>query len=105
MEVEDRSNEEMLETARRAVSSALATVPGLNPDTEDSLIGEQQWQAIHERRAAGQGVSKIARELELDRKTVRSSLRQSCPLPVRQAAGDLRLRLPALDRQEAGAAA
>ena len=81
MEVEDRLNEEMLETARRAVSSTLATVPGLNPDTEDSLIGEQQWQAIHERRAAGQGVSKIARELELDRKTVRSSLRQSCWKP------------------------
>jgi len=51
MEVEDRLTEEMLETARRAVSSALATVPGLNPDTEDSLIGQQQWQAIHERRA------------------------------------------------------
>ena len=84
MEVEDRLTEEMLETARRAVSSALATVPGLNPDTEDSLIGEQQWQAIHERRAAGQGVSKIARELELDRKTVRSSLRQSAWEPYRR---------------------
>jgi len=77
MEVGDRLTEEMLETARRAVSSALATVAGLNPDTEDSLIGQQQWQAIHERHAAGQGVSKIARELELDRKTVRSNLRQS----------------------------
>jgi transposase len=74
----------LLVTAGWAVSSALATVPGLNPDTEDSLIGEQQWQAIHERRAAGQGVSKIARELELDRKTVRSSLRQSCWKPYRR---------------------
>ena len=84
MEVEDRLAEEMLETARRAVSSALATVPGLHPDTEDSLIGQQQWQAIHERRGAGQGVSKIARELELDRKTVRSSLRQSSWEPYRR---------------------
>jgi len=84
MEVEDRMTEEMLETARRAVSSALATVPGLHPDTEDSLIGQQQWQAIHERHAAGQGVSKIARELELDRKTVRSNLRQSSWEPYRR---------------------
>jgi transposase len=84
MEVGDRLTEEMLETARRAVSSALATVPGLNPDTEDSLIGQQQWQAIHERHAAGQGVSKIARELELDRKTVRSNLRQSAWEPYRR---------------------
>jgi transposase len=84
MEVEDRLTEEMLETARRAVSSALATVPGLNPDTEDSLIGEQQWQAIRERRAAGQGISKIARELELDRKTVRRSLRQASWKPYRR---------------------
>lgn len=76
MEAEDRLVSDALDAARRAVSSALATVPGLNPDTEDSLIGQQQWQAIHERRAAGQGVSQIARELELDRKTVRSSLRQ-----------------------------
>ena len=88
MEVADRLNEglteEMLETARRAVSSVLATVPGSNPDAEDSVIGQQQWQAIHERRVAGQGISQIARELELDRKTVRSSLRQSSWEPYRR---------------------
>ena len=63
MEVADRLNEglteEMLETARRAVSSVLATVPGSNPDAEDSVIGQQQWQAIHERRVAGQGISQM----------------------------------------------
>jgi transposase len=41
-------------------ADASATVWGLNPDTEDSLIGQQQWQAIHERRAAGRSISAIA---------------------------------------------
>jgi hypothetical protein len=26
-----------------------ATVPRLNPDTEGILIGQQQWEAVHER--------------------------------------------------------
>ncbi len=41
------------------------------------MIGQRQWQGIHERRAEGQSVAGIARDLELDRKTVRSCLRQS----------------------------
>jgi len=61
-----------------------ATVPGLNPDAEGSLIGEQQWQAIHARRAAGHSVSAIARELDLDRKTVRSCLREQSWRPYRR---------------------
>ena len=63
-----------------------ATVPGLNPEAEGSLIGEQQWQAIHARRAAGQSVSAIARELDLDRKTVRSCLREQSWKPYRREA-------------------
>src|SRR4029077_14224690 len=63
-----------------------ATVPGLNPDAEGNLIGEQQWQAIHARRAAGQSVSGIARELDLDRKTVRSCLREPSWAPYRREA-------------------
>ena len=74
MEEEDRLIEEC----------AAVTVSGSNPDTEDSLIGEQQWQAIHERRAAGQRVSAIAREFDLDRKTVRSCLRQKVWTPYRK---------------------
>ena len=61
-----------------------ATVPGLDPDAEGNLIGEQQWQAIHARRAAGQSVSGIARELDLDRKTVRSCLREQSWSPYRR---------------------
>ena len=68
----------------RALGVEAATVPGPNPDAEVSLIGQQQWQAIHERRAAGASVSAIARELELDRKTVRSCLAQSAWQPYRR---------------------
>ena len=43
-------------------------------------VGSSERVSLHppdERRAAGQGVSKIARELQLDRKTGRSSVRRS----------------------------
>jgi transposase len=48
------------------------------------LVGQQQWQAIHERRGAGHSVSAIARELDLDRKTVRSCLQQQAWAPYRR---------------------
>src|SRR5690349_19233167 len=70
--------------AEDQVTEVPATVLGSNPDAEGSLIGEQQWQAIHARRAAGQSVSAIARELDLDRKTVRSCLREQSWRPYRR---------------------
>jgi transposase len=84
MEEEDRLAEELAAQGPRALCSAVATVPGSNPDAEGSLIGQQQWQAIHERRAAGQNLSAIARELELDRKTVRSCLQQQTWAPYQR---------------------
>ena len=51
------------------------TVSGGSPDAEVGVIGEQQWRAIRERSAAGMSVSRIARDLELDRKTVRKALK------------------------------
>lgn len=72
----------------RALHSAavVGTVSGSNPDPEDRLIGQQQWQVIHERRAAGQAIAAIARELDLDRKTVRTCLQQSTWAPYRREA-------------------
>lgn len=61
-----------------------ATVAGPVAVTEDSVLGEQQWAAIHERRRGGQGVSAIAREMDLDRKTVRSALHQTNWQPYRR---------------------
>jgi transposase len=60
-------------------------VPASNTGAEGSLVGQQQWQAIHERRGAGHSVSAIARELDLDRKTVRSCLQQQAWAPYRRA--------------------
>ncbi len=72
----------------RALHSAatVGTVSGSNPDPEDRLIGQQQWQVIHERRAAGQAIAAIARELDLDRKTVRTCLQQMAWTPYRREA-------------------
>ncbi len=41
-----------------------------------ALINQQMWQSVHERKKAGMTVSGIARELDLDRKTVRKCLNQ-----------------------------
>jgi transposase len=62
-----------------------ATVPVFQEDTEAPVLGQQQWEAVHERRARGQSVSAISRELELDRKTVRSCLQQASWQPYRRA--------------------
>ena len=48
------------------------------------MIGQQQWQAIHERRSAGQIISAIARDMGLDRKTVRSCARQQALVPYQR---------------------
>jgi transposase len=63
-----------------------ATVPGDTPEAEANVIAEQQWRAIHERRAAGMSVSGISRDLDLDRKTVRSALKRRAWAPYRRKA-------------------
>ena len=69
----------------RALGGTGATVSLFTGDTEAPVLGQQQWEAIHERRARGQTVSAIARELDLDRKTVRTCLRQASWQPDRRA--------------------
>jgi hypothetical protein len=71
----------------RALCSAAATVPVSKQDAEAAVLGQQQWEAVHERRARGQSLSAISRELELDRKTVRNCLQQACWQPYRRAEG------------------
>ncbi len=71
----------------RVLGNFGATVSGLQPDSEEGVIGREQWHAIHERRATGVSVSALAREFDLDRKTVRSCLRQSEWAPYRRQAG------------------
>ena len=69
----------------RALYSAAVTVPVSREDAEAAVLGQQQWETIHERRAQGQSISAIARELDLDRKTVRSCLKQGSWQPYRRA--------------------
>lgn len=69
-----------------------ATVTGDTPAAETSVIAEQQWQAIRERSAAGMSVSKIARELDLDRKRVRKALKGESWQPYRREALDIMAR-------------
>jgi transposase len=55
-------------------------------DMELPVLGQQQWEAIHARHATGQSISAIARELDLDRKTVRNCLQQPSWKPYQRAA-------------------
>lgn len=94
MEEEFREIEALLEDCAvqgpRALDGAAATVPVFPQDTEEPVLGQQQWEAVHERRSQGRTISAIAREMELDRKTVRSCLQQSSWHPYsREAAASL----------------
>ena len=84
MDKEEVTVERDVAEGLQALGNIGATVSGANPDAEDSVIGRQQWEAIHERRAAGASVSAIAREFDLDRKTVRSCLQQTAWSPYRR---------------------
>lgn len=91
MDVENRSTRGVEPARFGPTAMAPATVTGGNPEAESSVIAEQQWCAIHERGAAGMNVSGIARELDLDRKTVRKALRQKSWQPYRREAPAPRL--------------
>lgn len=58
---------------------------------EDSMVSEVRWAEIQRRREAGETVSGIARAMDLDRKTVRASLRRRAWQPYRRPLQDRRL--------------
>jgi transposase len=91
MEEEDGVIEDFDAQGPRALCIEVATVSGSMPDTEDTLIGQQQWEAIHQRHGAGQSISEVARELGLDRKTVRGCLQQRVWAPYQR-----KVKAPAL---------
>lgn len=84
MDVDDRSTMGPERADWGPMAATPATVPGDNPAAETSVIAEQQWRTIRERRAAGGSVSAIARELDLDRKTVRKALKGQSWQPYRR---------------------
>ena len=87
MEREAKAKESDLDLALgpRAQGKVGATVCGFDSGTEGEVIGREQWSAIHERHATGVSISALAREFDLDRKTVRGCLRQSTWQPYRRS--------------------
>ena len=80
MEQEDQqqpADDHGVQPGLQARLNARATVLAPVASTEDGVIGQQQWAAIHARSHSGQSVSAIARDMDLDRKTVRTALRRS----------------------------
>lgn len=73
-----------MEEEGRQMAGKAGTVSGSNRGTEVDVVGQQQWEAIRSRHAAGESVSGIARDLGLDRKTVRSCLSRERWKPYRR---------------------
>jgi transposase len=90
MEVEvrpaDESEVRCTAQGARALCCAAATVPLFGVGMEALVLGQQQWEAVHDRRRRGHSISAIAGELGLDRKTVRSCLRKAAWRPYQRAA-------------------
>ena len=61
---------------------------------EVGMLGQERWEEVHRLAAAGTSIRGIARELDLDRKTVRRCLRQSEWRPYRRAAREDTLLAP-----------
>ena len=61
---------------------------------EVGMLGRERWEEVHRRAAAGASIRAIARELDLDRKTVRRCLRQSAWRPYQRAAREDTLLAP-----------
>ena len=52
---------------------------------EVEMVGQDRWEEIHRRAGAGASIRAIARELDVDRKTVRRCLRQTAWKPYQRA--------------------
>ena len=95
MEVEARFTEEEARGQRQEDSFVSgAIVSAIDADRESAVLGKEQWEMIRGRREAGETVSAIARELGIDRKTVRRAVRQANWQPYRREPKGSRLLEP-----------
>ena len=62
------------------------TVSVSGRSTEVVVVGQEQWEVIRSRHAAGESVSAMARDLGLDRKTVRGCIKREVFKPYRRDA-------------------
>ena len=83
MEVEEhRTDRLMVERAPGGpLNDAGDTVSVSRRSAEVVVVGQEQWEVIRSRHAAGASVSAIARELGLDRKTVRGCIKRDLWTP------------------------
>ena len=61
-------------------------VPAGSPRGEDGMIQRERWEELRRLHAAGTGIGEIARQFDLDRKTVRRWVRQATWQPYQRAA-------------------
>lgn len=73
------------------------TVPESIQGTEEGVVGKERWEEIRCLKPDGQSISAIARQLGLDRKTVRSCLRQASWMRYRREAAAQTLLTPHLE--------
>ena len=71
---------------------------------EVEMVGRERWEEIHRRASSGASIRAIARELDLDRKTVRRCLRQTDWTPYQRAARSDTLLTPHAEYLRRGAA-
>lgn len=69
-----------------AIDPRSSTVSEHHRDMEATVLGPDIWAEIHRRGELGQTISAIARELGLDRKTVRSCMKKESWSPYRREA-------------------
>ena len=60
--------------------------PAGSPRGEDGMIQRERWEELRRLHLAGMGIGEIARQLDLDRKTVRRWVRQATWQPYKRAA-------------------
>ncbi len=75
-----------MEVEGREKAGEAGTVPVRRRSMEVAVVGQEQWELIRNRSAEGHGVSVIARELGLDRKTVRNCLKREAWKPYSREA-------------------
>lgn len=99
-----KSDQRVTRQPKGCDSTTGVTVEGFKPDTEECVVDQQRWTAVHARRAARVAISAIAREFELDRKTVRAVLAQKAWQPYRRSVKRVReldAHLPWLEQRAA----
>jgi transposase len=75
-----------METLEVEDESGASLVPAASSRGEDGMIQRERWEELRRLHPAGVGIAELARQLDLDRKTVRRWVRQATWQPYQRAA-------------------